>query len=217
MFTDKQVVKDALRGSTEEVTAALAWVGPKGQHVDPTTEDNHAVRLAACGGCLEVVRAFLAWVGEGELQGLRVDPTTGQNCAVRSAASRNHVEVVRLLLEWVGQGTLEGKRVDPTAVNEEAVWWAAEKGHVGVFRVLLDWVGQGTLEGKRVGIEDVRGAAGALWVEIRPVFDEAERARAEWRPTRVAWIGAVVRAGFSRRLSAPGGGAGAGAEIGLRL
>jgi hypothetical protein len=63
---------------------------------------------------------------------------------------------------------------------------------------LLDWVGEGELEGKRVDIEVAR--RDAMSTAVRVACDEAERARAEWNPTRVAWIGAVVRGGFARRL-----------------
>jgi ankyrin repeat protein len=82
--------------------------------VDPTAENNTAVRCAAFNGHVEVVRLLLAWVG---VDGKRVDPTAGNNYAVNWAASRGQVEVVRVLLAWVG---VDGQRVNMEVATRAA-------------------------------------------------------------------------------------------------
>ena len=168
-------------GRTRDVVAALARVGKDGSRIDPTESNNHAVRLAALNGHVEVVRELLAWVG---VDGKRVDPTVGNNYAVRRAAFLGHVEVVRLLLAWVG---VDGKRVDPTAGNNDVVWSAATMDHVEVVRALLEWVG---VHGKRVDMEVARKAAKSP--AVLALCDEAASIAAWWSPARVAWIIGVV-------------------------
>jgi len=200
MSAGTQFGEDAWLGGTEEVIVALAWVGQgtlEGKRVDPTVNNNKAVRLAAENGHVDVVRVLLAWEGQGTLEGKRVKPTACNNCAVRWAAENGHVEVVRELLDWVGQGELEGKRVKPTAKDNQAVQGAVKKGHVDVVRELLDWEGQGTLKGKQVDINVARVAA--TCDEVLVVCEEAQRARAAWTPLRAEWIGAVFRGGLARR------------------
>jgi hypothetical protein len=59
--------------------------------VDPSADDNEAVRLAAAHGHLAVVERLL--------QDERVDPSANGNYAVRWAARRGHLAVVERLLE----------------------------------------------------------------------------------------------------------------------
>ena len=171
-------------GRTSDVIAALARVWKDGNRIDPTADNNHAVRLAAWHGHVEVVRVLLEWVG---VDGKQVDPTADNNFAVRWAASNGYVDVVRVLLAWVG---VDGRRVDPTVLHNYAVWSAATSGHVEVLRVLLAWVG---VEGQRVDIEVARRAAKSP--AVLALCNEAASIAAWWSPARVAWIIGVVASG----------------------
>jgi ankyrin repeat protein len=89
--------------------------------VDPSTNDNYAIRRASANGHVEVVRLLLS--------DDRVDPSATDNYAIRRASANGHVEVVRLLLS-------DG-RVDPSARNNYAIQFSSSNGHVEVVRLLL--------------------------------------------------------------------------------
>jgi hypothetical protein len=61
------------------------------ERVDPSADNNYAVRLAARDGHIAVVERLL--------QDERVDPSAGDNYAVRWAAENGHLAVVERLLE----------------------------------------------------------------------------------------------------------------------
>jgi hypothetical protein len=75
------------------------------KRVDPSADDNYAVRWAAVNGHLAVVERLL--------QDKRVDPSADDNYAVRWAAANGHLAVVERLLQ--------DKRVDPSADDNYAV------------------------------------------------------------------------------------------------
>lgn len=58
--------------------------------VNPTADDNHAIRRASESGYTDVVKRLLA--------DRRVNPTDRNNYAIRMAAENGHVDVVKLLL-----------------------------------------------------------------------------------------------------------------------
>ena len=86
-------------GRTSDVIAALACVGKDGSRIDPTADDNYAVRLAASNGHVQVVRVLLEWVG---VHGKRVDPTAENTCDVRWAAWHGNGEGGRVVLGRAG-------------------------------------------------------------------------------------------------------------------
>jgi hypothetical protein len=110
----------------------LRWAARKGhlavierllqdERVDPSADNNYAVRLAAENGQLAIVDRLL--------QDQRVDPSADNNYAVRLAAENGHLAVVDRLLQ--------DKRVDPSANANWAVRFAAEFGHLAVVDRLL--------------------------------------------------------------------------------
>jgi len=96
--------------------------------VDPSVNNNWAIKWAADRGLTGIVKALL---NDG-----RVDPAAGNNYAIRWAAGGGHMEVVKALLN-------DG-RADPSAENNNAIIWAAGSGLVEVVELLLqdprvDW------------------------------------------------------------------------------
>ncbi|KAJ3076442.1 hypothetical protein HDU98_003306 [Podochytrium sp. JEL0797] len=89
--------------------------------VDPSADEEYAVRCSSESGHLGVVRMLLE---DG-----RVDPTGKKNYAVRAAATFGHVEIVDMLL-------LDA-RVDPSDCNNAAVILASRNGHAAVVERLV--------------------------------------------------------------------------------
>ena len=92
--------------------------------VDPSAEDDEAIRVAAENGHTEVVRRLL--------DDNRVDPAAMDNYAIRVAAANNHPKVLELFLK------LDDDRVDPGAANNIAIGNAADNGFLEVVQLLLD-------------------------------------------------------------------------------
>ena len=89
--------------------------------VDPSADDNDAIRSASYNGHGDVVKRLL--LDE------RVDPSADDNWAIRFASYNGHGDIVkRLLLD---------KRVDPSADDNAAIRWAANNGHLSVVKRLL--------------------------------------------------------------------------------
>ena len=112
-------------GHTEMVRFLLNSSRIKTSHinalVDPSENDNWAIRIASQNGYVEIVRLLLA--------DPRVDPFATNNWAIRYASENGHIEVVRLLLE--------DSRVDPSDQNNYAIRCASLNRHLGVVRLLL--------------------------------------------------------------------------------
>jgi hypothetical protein len=89
--------------------------------VDPSADDNHAIRLSSEYGHIEVVKLLM---GDP-----RVDPSADDNHAIRLASENGHIEVVNLLLA--------DRRVDPSAGQQYALVKACGGGHNGVIELLL--------------------------------------------------------------------------------
>jgi hypothetical protein len=92
------------------------------KRVDPSAEDNYAVRCAAFEGYIAVVDRLL--------QDKRVDPSAENNYAVRWASCHGHVAVVKRLLR--------DECVDPSDLGNYAVRMAAFWGQLAVVDLLLE-------------------------------------------------------------------------------
>ncbi len=110
----------------------------KYERVDPTAEDNYAIRYAAANGHAEIVEMLL--------KDKRVDPAADDNYAIRNAAANGYVRVVELLLK--------DKRVNPGADDNYAVRNAAANGHTEIVEMLL--------KDKRVNLT----VAERIWLKI---------------------------------------------------
>ena len=120
--------------------------------IDPSANDNYAIRKASENGHAEVVKALLAdprvnpsaednsaicmASEEGHtdvvkvlLADSRVNPSADKNYAIRLASANGHTEVVKLLFV--------DERVNPSARDNYAVCSASVNGHVEVVKVLL--------------------------------------------------------------------------------
>ena len=135
------------RGLVDKVKILL-----KDSKVDPSDDNNYAIRLASQGGHLEVVKVLL--------KDERVDPSALDNVAIPFASHGGHLEVVKLILKdsrvdpsdddnyairWASLGgypgvvkeLLKDSRVDPSAKHNYAISLATQGGHVEVLKVLL--------------------------------------------------------------------------------
>jgi ankyrin repeat protein len=72
----------------------------KDSRIDPSAENNWAIRYAAAKGKLEVVKYLMS------LKDSRIDPAANNNYAIQYAAARGHLEVVKYLM------SLEDSRID---------------------------------------------------------------------------------------------------------
>ncbi len=90
--------------------------------IDPSVEDNKAIRWASFQGNTEIVKMLL--------EDPRVDPSAENNWAIQSASIHGHTEVVRLLLE--------DPRVDPSANNNQAIIIASLKEYKDIVKLLLE-------------------------------------------------------------------------------
>jgi len=88
--------------------------------VDPSANDNEAIKWAARMGRQDVVKLLL--------KDSRVDPSAQDNFAIRWAARMGRKDVVQLLLK--------DPRVDPSAKDNYAIRWAAQNGHKEVVELL---------------------------------------------------------------------------------
>jgi ankyrin repeat protein len=140
-------IKECRNGNLTEVKRLL-----KDPRVDPSTDDNYAIRHTSVYGHIEIVSLLLkdpradpsaydnlsirwaSYEGHTEIVRLllkdpRVDPSTGGNYAIRFASGEGHLEIVRLLLK--------DPRVDPSADDNYAIRFASGEGHLEIFELLL--------------------------------------------------------------------------------
>jgi ankyrin repeat protein len=112
-------------GFTDAVTFLLS--DPR---VDPSAENNRAVRLAAVKGHVEIVRLLIS--------DARVDPSAENNLALRRAISKGHVEIVKVLIS------------DPRVNSSEnnVLIEAVENGNLEIVKLLLSYPCAATLERK---------------------------------------------------------------------
>ena len=84
--SDYTMMKAIQKDKTEVVKLLL-----QDKRVDPSAEDNYAIRWASANGYTDIVKLLL----EDE----RVDPSAGDNYAIRWASANGREEVVKLLLK----------------------------------------------------------------------------------------------------------------------
>ena len=89
--------------------------------VDPSADNNRAIRFTSQNGHLEIVKLLLA--------NDKVDPSADNNYAIRLASLNGHSEIVKLLLA--------NDKVDPSADNNYAIAWASRNGHLEVVKLLI--------------------------------------------------------------------------------
>jgi len=89
--------------------------------VDPSAQNNYAIRLAAERGHTEIVKLLL--------QDGRADPSVNNNYAIGLSAQNGHIEVVELLLQ--------DERIDPGDDDNYAIGSASKYGHIEVVKLLL--------------------------------------------------------------------------------
>jgi len=89
--------------------------------VDPSADDNYAIRYASYTGYLGVVKVLL--------RDSRVDPSANDNYAIQYASEYGYTEVVKVLLQ--------DSRVDPSADDNYAIQYASANGHLEIVKLLL--------------------------------------------------------------------------------
>jgi hypothetical protein len=129
-------------------SAIVRYLLPK---INPSFNNNYAIRVASKGGYTEIVQILLAdsrvnlstygnyaikiasEYGYTEMLRLllaaRVDPSASIDLAIAEASGIGHLGVVRLLLA--------DKRTNPSAYDNRAIRLAAEEGHVEIVRLLM--------------------------------------------------------------------------------
>jgi len=110
----RQFIRACKVGDTEKVKSLLT-------KVDPSGDNNYAIRLAIENGHVEIVRLLMA--------DDRVDPSDHYNNAFRVACKRGYVEIVSLLLS--------DPRVTPTSSYNAAIRFASKMGHVEIAKLLM--------------------------------------------------------------------------------
>ena len=94
------------RGHLEIVKLLLADApsgrGALRQRIDPSADDNYAIRYASSNGHLEIVKLLLA--------DSRVDPSTDDNFAIRFAPQNGHIEIVKLLMKKIDMYVFKNKK-----------------------------------------------------------------------------------------------------------
>jgi ankyrin repeat protein len=91
-------------------------------NVDPSADNNFAIKHASANGHTAVVQLLL--------NDKRVDPSAGNNYAIRCASVNGHIAVLQLLLN--------DKRVDPSADDNYVIRRASAYGHIAVVQILLN-------------------------------------------------------------------------------
>ncbi len=96
--------------------------------IDPSADDNEAIKVASTHGYLSVVKLLLDLPVERG-----VDPSADNNDAIRFASENGHTSVVKLLLNLPIE-----RGVDPSANDNSAIQFASENGHTSVVKLLLN-------------------------------------------------------------------------------
>ena len=88
--------------------------------IDPSSDDNNAIKQACCDGQLHVVNLLLSYE--------KVDPTTESNTAFRLAVRNDHYRIVEILIS---------KNVNPADENNYAIKYASKQGYYQLVDILL--------------------------------------------------------------------------------
>jgi hypothetical protein len=98
--------------------------------VDPTFDNNSAIRNACYYQDIELFNMLMDWRGSN---GERVDPSTENNVCIEQAVSNRNFRMVKRLLA--------DERVDPTSNTHESLQIAVNIEEPGMVKMLLDWRG----------------------------------------------------------------------------
>ena len=93
--------------------------------VDPSVEDDLAIRTAAEEGAAHIVELLL--------KNERVNPAAKNNEAFRQAVRYGHEDTVKILLEH----SKKDNRIDPGANNNEAIKLSSELGYTEIVKLLI--------------------------------------------------------------------------------
>ena len=115
--SNKLFVESALTGRADIIRILI-----KDKRVDPSYDDNDAIRGASYYGHVEVIKLLL---NDG-----RTDPSSNYNQAIRFASEKGYTEITNLLLN-------DG-RADPSSDYNQAIRYASQKGYTKVMKLLLD-------------------------------------------------------------------------------
>ncbi len=116
LFGSEALISSSINNHTTVAKILLA-----DERVNPSTEDNSAIRMGSKFGSYKVVKLLL--------EDDRVNPSADNNFAIKQASRSNHPKVVKLLLE--------DDRVDPSADNNDSIIQASINGHSEVVKLLL--------------------------------------------------------------------------------
>ena len=94
---------------------------PKDKRVDPTAQNNSAIRFASQRGHIKTVKLLL--------RDKRVSPSSGNNHAFYLASHRGHNKIVKFLLQ--------DKRTDLTLHDNIAIIWESLHGLTETVKILL--------------------------------------------------------------------------------
>jgi len=95
--------------------------------VDPSTDGNSAIILAARGGYLDIVKYLMSLD-----KSYKIDPSANDNCAIRWAAWGAHLDIVKYLMSLD-----KSYKIDPSASDNYAIRVAAQRGHLDVIKYLM--------------------------------------------------------------------------------
>jgi hypothetical protein len=151
LYIDGDLLDAAARGGKTELVRQLL-LDPR---IDPSINDNRAMRLAYLGDHQEILNLILAHprmypsaysmyvineaLDDGHLverlmADTRVDIAVNNNYAIRTASQTGHLYMVEQLIQ--SRDASGRLRVDPTALNNEAIRLASANGHVAVVGLL---------------------------------------------------------------------------------
>jgi len=121
-FPTMSLTFDTFKTVLHDANIELVQLFLKLTDIDPSADDNYAIRIASHYGQTDVVKLLLV--------DPRVDPCAKYNSAIRIACRYGNTDVVKVLLADV--------RVDPSADNNFAIRTASRNGHAEVVKVLLE-------------------------------------------------------------------------------
>jgi len=98
--------------------------------VNPSINNNYALRWASKNGHTEIVKLLLA--------DERVDPSDQNNQAIQISSFYGHADIVKLLLEvGLNKEFTKRERVNPADLANQAIRYASKNGHTEVVKLLL--------------------------------------------------------------------------------
>ena len=101
--------------------------------VDPSADNNYAIRKASENGHTEIVKLLL--------QDYRVNPADVNNYAICSTSLNGHTEIVKLLLQ--------DNRVNSSNLNGVIVW-ASGKNHTEIVKLLIPFIDISKIKNEKI-------------------------------------------------------------------